>query len=80
MDSLLTGTVQYWLAVVLATLSPLTALIVRFEEADWFLRRRLGRCAITRHWRTLSASTTVTAPARQVEQLRLGEAAHRRKF
>jgi hypothetical protein len=42
MDSFFTGTVQSWLAVVVATLSPLTALIVGFEGADWFLRRRLG--------------------------------------
>jgi hypothetical protein len=41
MDSLFTGSVQSWLAVVVAILSPLTALIVGFEGADWFLRRRL---------------------------------------
>jgi hypothetical protein len=40
MDSLLTGSLQSWLAVVVATLSPLIALIVGFEGADWFLRRR----------------------------------------
>jgi hypothetical protein len=40
MGSLFTGSVQSWLAVV-AILSPLTALIVGFEGADWFLRRRL---------------------------------------
>ena len=43
MEVLPTGSVQSWLAVVVATLSPLTALIVGFEGADWFLRRRLGR-------------------------------------
>jgi hypothetical protein len=42
MDSLLTGSVQSWLAVAAATLSPLIALIVGFEGADWLLRRRLG--------------------------------------
>jgi hypothetical protein len=42
MDSLPIGSVQSWLAVVVATLGPLTALIVGFEGADWFLRRRLG--------------------------------------
>jgi len=42
MDSLLTGSVQSWLAVTAATLSPLIALIVGFEGADWLLRRRLG--------------------------------------
>jgi hypothetical protein len=41
MEVLPTGSVQSWLAVVVATLSPLTALIVGFEGADWFLRRRL---------------------------------------
>jgi hypothetical protein len=41
MDSLLTGSVQSWLAVVVATFSPLIALIVGFEGADWFLRRHL---------------------------------------
>ena len=44
MDSLFTGSVQSWLAVVAATLSPLIALIAGFEGADWFLRRpQLGR-------------------------------------
>jgi hypothetical protein len=43
MDSLPIGSVQSWLAVVVATLSPLIALIVGFEGADWFLRRRLGQ-------------------------------------
>jgi hypothetical protein len=42
MDSLFTGAVQSWLAVAAATVSPLTALIVGFEGADWFLRRRLS--------------------------------------
>ena len=42
MNSFFTGSVQSWLAVVVATLSPLIALIVGFEGADWFLRRRLG--------------------------------------
>jgi hypothetical protein len=50
MDSLFTGSVQSWLAVVATTLSPLIALMVGFEGADWFLRRRArsdGRsCAI----------------------------------
>jgi hypothetical protein len=41
MGSLFTGSVQSWLAVAPATLSPLIALIVGFEGADWFLRRRL---------------------------------------
>ena len=40
MDSLFTGSVQSWFAVVVATLSPLIALIVGFEGADWLLRRR----------------------------------------
>jgi hypothetical protein len=40
MGNLLTGSVQSWLAVVVATLSPLIALIVGFEGADWLLRRR----------------------------------------
>ena len=44
MESFFTGSVQSWLAVVVATLSPLIALIVGFEGADWLLRRRqLGR-------------------------------------
>jgi hypothetical protein len=44
MDSLPIGSVQSWLAVVAATLSPLIGLIVGFEGADWLLRRRqLGR-------------------------------------
>jgi hypothetical protein len=42
MDSFFTGSVQSWLAVVVATLSPFIALMVGFEGADWFLRRRLG--------------------------------------
>ena len=33
---------QSWLAVAVTTLSPLIALMVGFEGADWFLRRRLG--------------------------------------
>jgi hypothetical protein len=73
MDSFFTGSVQSWLAVVVATLSPLTALIVGFEGPIGFSGDGSGRCAITRHWRALSARTTVTAPARQVEQLRPGE-------
>jgi hypothetical protein len=40
MDSFFTGSVQSWFAVVVATLSPMIALIVGFEGADWFLRRR----------------------------------------
>jgi hypothetical protein len=40
MDNLLTGSAQSWLAVVVATLSPLIALIVGFEGAGWLLRRR----------------------------------------
>jgi hypothetical protein len=44
MDSFPIGSVQSWLAVVVASLSPLIALIVGFEGADWLLRwRRLGR-------------------------------------
>ena len=42
MDSFFTGSVPAWLAVVVAILSPLIALIVGFEGADWLLRRRLG--------------------------------------
>ena len=45
MDSLLIGSAQYWLDVAAATLGPLTALIVGFEGADWFLRRRLGEAS-----------------------------------
>jgi hypothetical protein len=41
MDNLLTGSVPSWLAVAAATLSPLIALMVGFEGADWLLRRRL---------------------------------------
>ena len=41
MDSLPIGSVQSWLAVVVATLGPLVALMVGFEAADWFLRRQL---------------------------------------
>ena len=36
------GAAQSWLAVAATTLGPLIALIVGFEGADWFLRRRLG--------------------------------------
>ena len=36
MDSFFTGSVQSWLPVAAATLSPLIALIVGFEGADWF--------------------------------------------
>jgi hypothetical protein len=44
MDSFFTGSVQSWLAVVVVTLSPLVALIVGFEGADWLLwRRQLGQ-------------------------------------
>ena len=42
MDGLAVGSVQSWLAVVVATLGPMIGLIVGFEGADWFLRRRLG--------------------------------------
>ena len=42
MDSLPIGSVQSWLEVVVATLGPFIALMVGFEGADWFLRRRLG--------------------------------------
>jgi hypothetical protein len=42
MDSLFTGSVQSWLAVVVAPLGPLIALIVGFEGADWLLRRLLS--------------------------------------
>ena len=60
MDSFFTGSVQSWLAVVVATLGPLVALIVGFEGADWLLRWRhsVGR-ALTRHWRAPRARTTV---------------------
>jgi hypothetical protein len=44
MNSLLTGSVQSWLVVVVAPLSPLIALIVGFEGTDWLLRRRLREC------------------------------------
>ena len=40
MDSLPVGSMQSWLAVAVATLSPLIALVVGFEGADWLLRRR----------------------------------------
>ena len=43
MDSFFTGSVQSWLAVVVATLGPMIALIFGFEGADWLLRRQLGR-------------------------------------
>ena len=44
MDSFFTGSVQSWLPVAAATLSPLIALIVGFEGADWLpQRRQLGR-------------------------------------
>ena len=43
MDSLPIGSVQSWLAVAAETLGPLIALIVGFEGADWFLRRRLRK-------------------------------------
>ena len=42
MDSLPMGAAQSWLAVAATILGPLIALIVGFEGADWFLRRRLG--------------------------------------
>jgi hypothetical protein len=42
MGSLPMGSVPSWLAVAAETLGPLIALIVGFEGADWFLRRRLG--------------------------------------
>jgi hypothetical protein len=42
MDSFLSGSVQSWLAVVVAPLGPLIALIVGFEGADWSLRRLLS--------------------------------------
>ena len=73
MDSLFTGSVQFWLAVAAATLSPLTALIVGFEGAVWFLRRRLGEVCdhAPLEWRS---------DATGAMQLRLGEAAYRRKF
>ena len=41
MDGLPTGSVQSWLAVATTILGPLLALLVGFEGADWFLRRRL---------------------------------------
>jgi hypothetical protein len=47
MDSLPIGSAQSWLAVVVASLSPLIALIVGFEGADWLLRRQLGDLAKT---------------------------------
>jgi hypothetical protein len=43
MDSFFSGSVQSWLAVAVTTLGPLIALMVGFEGADWFLRRRLGQ-------------------------------------
>jgi hypothetical protein len=48
MDSLPIVWVQPWLTVATATLGPLIALIVGFEGADWFRRRKLVRGAITR--------------------------------
>ena len=41
MDSLPIGSVQSWLDMAAATIGPLIALLVGFEGADWFLRRRL---------------------------------------
>jgi len=41
MDSLPVGSAQSWLDVAASTIGPLIALIVGFEGADWFLRRRL---------------------------------------
>ena len=60
MDSLLTGSAQSWLAVAAETLGPLIALIVGFEGAGWFLRRRpreerepapLAEAEVTGDWR-----------------------------
>jgi hypothetical protein len=46
MDSFFTGSVQSWLAVAVATLSPPIALIVGFAGADWLLQRQpRERCA-----------------------------------
>jgi hypothetical protein len=52
MDSLPIGSAQSWLAVAATTLGPLIALIVGFEGANWFLRRKLVRPAITRQSRS----------------------------
>jgi hypothetical protein len=62
MDSLLTGSVQSWLAVAAATLSPLIALIVGFEGADWLLRRRLGEVCDHAPLEGVGARTTVQRP------------------
>ena len=42
MDSLPMGSVQSGLGVAAQALGPLIALIVGFEGANWFLRRRLS--------------------------------------
>jgi hypothetical protein len=42
MDSLPTGSVQSWLAVAAATLSPLIALLVGFVGTDRWLRWQFG--------------------------------------
>jgi hypothetical protein len=40
MDSLPVGSVQSWLAVATATVSPLIALMIGFAGADWLFRPR----------------------------------------
>ena len=42
MDSLPVGSVQSWLAVATATVSPVIALMVGFAGTDWLIRRQLG--------------------------------------
>jgi hypothetical protein len=42
MDSLPVGSVQFWLAVTTATVSPVIALMVGFAGTDWLIRRQLG--------------------------------------
>jgi hypothetical protein len=39
MDSLPVGSVQSWLAVATATVSPVIALMVGFAGTDWLIRR-----------------------------------------
>jgi hypothetical protein len=70
MDSLFTGSVQSWFAVVVATLSPLTALIAGFEGADWLLRRRLGEVCDHAPLEGVEVQGRLSQPAPQMEQLR----------
>jgi hypothetical protein len=42
MNSLPVGSVQSWLAVATATVSPVIALMVGFAGTDWLIRRQLG--------------------------------------